>query len=284
MSQTAFEIPGESFSFGEAGLSTESEFPHETYETEAAALEAELVNEFLEITTEAELEEFLGKLARSVVKGASSFIKSPVGKALGGVLKNVAKKALPAVGGALGSMVLPGVGTAIGSKLGSLAGGLLEAEEAEMLTEGEAEYEAAQRYVRFARSAYRSASRAPRDLPPLAVARAASISAARRHAPALLRGDQRMSSWRRRRPPYGRRRRPAWTYYEPAPWYAADPGDDAGPGQWPGDGSDGAYVVDGDDYAGETAPAATAPGTGQGGDAGQGRWVRRGNRIVLLGA
>jgi hypothetical protein len=284
MNQTEFELPGESYSFGEMSLAAESEFAHESYETEAVALEAELVNEFLEITTEAELEEFLGKLARSVVKGASSFIKSPVGKALGGVLKTVAKRALPAVGGALGSMVLPGVGTAIGSKLGSLAGGLLEAEEAEMMTEGEAEYEAAQRYVRFARSAYRSAARAPRDLPPLAAARAASISAARRHAPALLRQNQRMSPWRRRRPPYGRRPRPAWTYYEPVPWHVADPGDDAGPEQWAWNGPTAADVTDGDEYAGETAMPAAAPGGGHGGKGGEGRWVRRGNRIVLLGA
>ena len=39
-------------------------------------------------------------------------IKSPIGRALGGILKGVAKKALPVVGGALGSMVAPGVGTA----------------------------------------------------------------------------------------------------------------------------------------------------------------------------
>jgi hypothetical protein len=184
-------------------------------------------------------------------------------------------------------MVLPGVGTAIGSKLGSLAGGLLEAEELEMMTEGEAEYEAAQRYVRFARSAYRNATRAPRDLPPLAVARAASISAARRHAPGLLRDNQRMSPWRRRRPPSGRRPRPTWTYYEPAPWYAGDPSDSwagpgfaAGPEQWPANG----YGADGDDYAGETAAAATAPAGARGVHGGEGRWVRRGNRIVLLGA
>jgi len=117
----------------------EWELGHESYES----LEAELAGELLEITSEAELDRFLGKLASSVVKGASSFIKSPIGKAIGGVLKNVAKTALPAVGGALGSMVLPGVGTAIGSKLGSLAGGLLEVQEAEQLGEAEAEYEAA---------------------------------------------------------------------------------------------------------------------------------------------
>ena len=151
------------------------------YEGEGETLEAEFASRLLEVTTEAEIDRFLGDLAKSVVKGASSFIKSPVGKALGGVLKNVAKTALPAVGGALGSLVLPGAGTAIGAKLGSLAGGLLEAGEAETMGEAEAEYEAAQRYVRFARSAYGLAARAPRDIPPRSVARAASY---RRHAAA----------------------------------------------------------------------------------------------------
>jgi len=278
MYETAFEIPGESYEFpGESELSTEWE-SGETYEGEAEALEAELVQELLEITTEAELDQFLGKLARSVVRGASRFVKSPIGKALGGVLKNVAKTALPAVGGALGSLVLPGVGTAIGSKLGSLAGGLLEAGEAETMGEVEAEWEAASRYVRFARAAYGNAARAPRNLPPRAVVRAASISAARRYAPSLLRSDQRMAPWRARRRPYRGRPRPPWTSYEPVPWYGG--GDDysgagyaAEPDQW--DDSD--WGEAGEAEAGRIGgPVASRPV--------EGRWVRRGRRIVILGA
>src|SRR3954470_7286543 len=156
-------------------------------EAEAEAEVAELAAELLEVTSEEELEEFLGKLASTVGRGAKSFMKSGVGKAVGGALKSIAKTALPAVGGALGSFLLPGVGTAIGAKLGSVASGLLEVGEAEALGEAEAEYEAAQRYVRFARSAYVNAARAPRNAPSRAVARAATVTAARRHAPGLLR-------------------------------------------------------------------------------------------------
>ena len=148
---------------------------------------ARLAAELLEVTSEQELEDFLGSLASSVIKGAKSFMKSGVGKAVGGALRSIAKTALPAVGGALGSFLLPGVGTAIGARLGSVAGGLLEVGEAEALGEAEAEYEAAQRYVRFARSAYVNAARAPRNAPPRAVARAATVTAARRYAPGLLR-------------------------------------------------------------------------------------------------
>ncbi|MFK4088240.1 hypothetical protein ACI2LF_29275 [Kribbella sp. NPDC020789] len=281
MYETAFEIPGESYEFpGEA----ESEWETgESHESEAEAMEAELVQELMEITTEAELDQFLGKLASSVMKGASAFIKSPIGKALGGVLKKVAKTALPAVGGALGSLVMPGAGTAIGAKLGSMAGGLLEAQEAEAMGEVEAEWEAASRYVRFARGAYANAARAPRNLPARAVVRAAGISSARRYAPSLLTSDQGMSPWRSRRRSGGRSRRP-YQYAEPVPWYGGDySGGDYGdePDQW----------WQGDDYeSGESEETEMPSGrTGSGSAAGSsratsGRWVRRGNRIVLLGA
>ena len=290
--ESAFEFPAESGTFefgpwesGESGTGYEGE-------GEAESLEAEFASRLLEVSTEAEMDRFLGDLAKSVVKGASSFIKSPIGKALGGVLKNVAKTALPAVGGALGSLVLPGAGTAIGAKLGSLAGGLLEAGEAETMGEAEAQYEAAQRYVRFARSAYGLAASAPRNIPPRSVARAASISAARQHAPSLLRNDQRMSPWRqRRRPPYGWPP-PPWGYY-PQPWYAADYSggygdgpDDGGP--WSdSDTEAGPGVGLGGRGQGQGGPGGQRGPGGQGGPGGQrameGRWIRRGHRIVLFG-
>jgi hypothetical protein len=271
MFETAFESPGETFEFP-AEAEMPGEWESESYEGEAEAQEAELVQELLEVTTEAELDRFLGSLASSVVKGASKFIKSPIGKALGGVLKNVAKTALPAVGGALGSLVLPGAGTAIGAKLGSLAGGLLEAEEAEMMSEAEAEWEAASRYVRFARSAYANAARAPQDVPPRAVVRAASISAARRYAPSLLRSDQRMSPWRSRRRPYGGYRT-SWQYAEPVPWNGGDGYAGAGydePDYWQGNGYE--------------AEAGGRPPAGPGQQAMTGRWIRKAGRIVVLGA
>lgn len=251
----------------------EDELGQESFES----LEANLAGELLEISSEEELDRFLGKLASSVVKGASSFIKSPIGKALGGVLKNVAKTALPAVGGALGSMVLPGAGTAIGAKLGSLAGGLLEAGEAETMGEDEAQYEAAQRYVRFARSAIGNAARAPRNLPPRTVVRAASISAARRYAPSLLRSGQRTSQWRQRRRSYGAPR--PWYYPEPVPsWSYADNGNGNGDGDW---GEPEPWSPDPDTSFESEAPmpaGSVAP------RAAEGRWVRRSGRIVVLGA
>lgn len=301
MYESPFGSANETYEFAgadELGYESEAEFGN---------LESELATELLEITSEAELDQFLGKLASSVMKGASTFLKSPVGKALGGVLKNVAKTALPAVGGALGSMVLPGVGTAIGAKLGSMAGGLIKEEEAELMSEAEAEYESAQRYVRFARSAWSNAAQAPRNLPPRAVVRAASLSAARRYAPTLLQGGL-MAPWRQRRGGgYGRR--PAYPVFRSAPWYTDSGYTDSGYGDsgYPDDGGAG-YGDDVADWAGgyrdqgggepdsgasgvfELEYQSEGRGSGQARPpavgsqpASEGRWVRRRGRIVLLG-
>ena len=153
------------------------------YETPLSeAQESELAAELLEITSEQELEQFLGNIFKSV----GGFIRSPVGRALGGVLKNVAKKALPVVGGALGSMVAPGIGTTVGSKLGSMASGMFEVELEAMPGEA-AEFEVARRVVNTAASAAHHAAMArPRPgVSPQTVARAAVAAGARHHAPGV---------------------------------------------------------------------------------------------------
>ena len=151
--------------------------------------EMELATELLEVASEEELEQFIGKLIRGAAKAVGGVIRSPVGKFLGGALKSIAKTALPMAAGALGNLVLPGVGGAIGSKLGSMATNLFEV-ELEGLNEQEAELEVARRYVRFANAAARNAARAPWDAPPRTVTRAALTSAAQRHAPGLVRGGR----------------------------------------------------------------------------------------------
>jgi hypothetical protein len=185
---------------GEFGHET-GEYGHEAESGEVGEMEAEtplnemqeveLATELLEITSEEELEQFLGGL----IKGVGGFMKSGAGRALGGVLKRVAKAALPMVGGALGSFV-PVVGTALGSKLGSMAGNLFEL-ELEGVDREQAEFEVARRYVRFATAAARNASLAPTSLPPQVIANRAVAAAARRYAPGLVRGRG------RRRPGYG---------------------------------------------------------------------------------
>jgi uncharacterized protein (DUF697 family) len=243
--------------------------------------EMELTAELLEVASEAELEEFLGNLFKGVAKGVGGFIRSPVGKALGGVLKGVAKKALPVVGGALGSFVAPGVGTAIGSKLGSLASGLFEM-ELEGMTQEQAEFEVARRYVRLAATSAATAAKAPQNVPPAKVARVAITQAARQHAPGLLRGTGAGAgggSQRRqqRRPgPGGSPRRPG--------------GRPLGAAAYPGGGGS-AYAAAGNggsepSYAGdwpEPEPYGNEPSSAYGGRPQSGRWMRRGRKIVLLG-
>ncbi len=150
--------------------------------------EVALAQELLEITNEEELEQFLGNLIKGAAKAVGGFVRSPVGRALGGVLKNVAKTALPMVGGAIGSFVAPGIGTALGSKLGSMASNLFEV-ELEGMPQSEQELEVARRVVRLTASSARQAAAAPPNAAPPAVARRAVMRSARRYAPGLLRAD-----------------------------------------------------------------------------------------------
>jgi uncharacterized protein (DUF697 family) len=260
---------------------------------EVAALseqeEIELASELLEITSEEELEQFLGNVFKKVSRGVGSFIKSPVGRALGGVLKNVAKKALPVVGGALGSMVAPGIGTAIGSKLGSLAGGLFEVQLEGVLPE-QAEYEVARRYVNLAASAARNAALArPRgSANPLTVARAAVARAARTYAPGLhrqmmrsLRGGRMTARPGVPRPPYRRPGAPSGPPMQPRPRPASpQPGFVPGPAVAMGVSGDSPGAVPmgiPDDVFEPVEPSMD-------GAAVSGRWVRRGSKIIVLGA
>ncbi|MCI5158677.1 MAG: hypothetical protein D3906_09620, partial [Candidatus Electrothrix sp. AUS1_2] len=66
------------------------------------AQETELAMELLEVTSEEELEEFIGNLARRAVRASRSILSSPDMKAVGGILKGAAKKALPYIGRAVG--------------------------------------------------------------------------------------------------------------------------------------------------------------------------------------
>lgn len=242
----------------------------ESFEYEGEHLESyemELAQELLEVTSEAELEQFLGKLVKRVGRGVGSFMKSGIGKAVGGVLRSVAKTALPVVGSALGSFVAPGIGTALGGKLGSMASKLLEAEEREVMGEAEAELEAARRYVRWANGTVRNAMRAPYGVPPRVVARSAAVSSARRFAPTLLRpAHGGLSSARSRRSWGSANWEPASFQQSPYP-----------PEQTCTCGADRGFEPYDEAQEAESFEAQEM-------GAGGGRWYRQGNRIVLVGA
>lgn len=137
-----------------------------------------LASELLAVSNEAELDHFLGKLIRKAGQAVGKFAKSSAGHALGGILKSAAKTALPMVANA----IVPGVGGAV-TNLAMDAFGL----EAEGLSEEDAEWESAKRFVQFADFAAKKVAQAHPNLPPVESAKKAALSAAKKFAPGLLR-------------------------------------------------------------------------------------------------
>ncbi|MDB4873749.1 MAG: hypothetical protein JWM41_195 [Gemmatimonadetes bacterium] len=148
--------------------------------------EMELAAELLGAQNEEELEQFIGNLLKKAGKFAGNIARGPIGQALGPILKKAARVALPAAGAALGNLVLPGVGGALGGKLASAAGSMFGL-EFEGLSPQDREFEAAKRVVRFGGAAAKRLARTPTSVPPRQAIKAATIAAARRHIPGLLR-------------------------------------------------------------------------------------------------
>jgi hypothetical protein len=146
----------------------------------------ELGGRLLEVTNEAELDQFLGDLIRKAGRAVGQVVRSPIGQAVGGWLKGAAKSALPLAGGALGAFVGGPLGAKIGSGLASAAGSALGL-EAEMSAE-DREFEGAKNFVKMAADAVKSAVTVPTGGNPAAVAQAAVRAAAAKYAPGLLAG------------------------------------------------------------------------------------------------
>lgn len=191
----------ENFEYSAEGFETEGfgeAFAAESYAGEGEAFESigqespfseaevmELAAELLTISSEQELNNFLGGLVKRAWQGVRKVAASPLGKMVVGGLRSVARQALPMAGAALGNMVLPGVGGAIGSKLASGAGKLFGL-ELEGLSAEDREFEAAKQFVNLAGTTARNAAQLAQSGPPQAVTRNALIQAARVHAPALV--------------------------------------------------------------------------------------------------
>jgi hypothetical protein len=143
--------------------------------------EMELASELLEITSEEELDQFLGSLFKKASRAVGSFLKNP----LVGQLKGMLKKALPIAGSALGSVV-PGLGTMLGGAGGAALANAFEL-ELEGLSAEDQEFEVARRYVRLAGEVAQQAAQAPQNIPPEQIAKQAMMTAAQQHAPGLLR-------------------------------------------------------------------------------------------------
>jgi hypothetical protein len=171
--------------FGSTEMEYASEWSGEGVLTESD--EVELASELLNVTTEAELDQFLGSLVKKAAGAIGSAIRSPIGQAVGGVLKSAAKKALPLAGGALGGYIGGPLGAKIGSGLASAAGSALGL-EAESMSQEEREFEGAKQFVRFAATTVKNAAASPSAANPSAVAQAAATAAARQLLPGLVKG------------------------------------------------------------------------------------------------
>jgi hypothetical protein len=177
--------------------------------------ELDLAGELLTLSSDAELDQFLGKVFKKAAKGFKT------------VFKPLAKTLLPIAGRVAGSFIGGPVGGALGGKLGSLASNLFEV-DLEGLSLEDQEVEVAKRFVRLASAAAQEAALAPASADPVAASRAAVATAARTHAPGLLRRAGVQGS-----------------------------------------------------AASSTTPCACG---GHGGRRRTGRWIRRGRKIILLGA
>jgi hypothetical protein len=175
----AFEFIGEN----EAGETFE--FQAESSEVFGESEVNEIAAELLAVSSEQELNQFLGDLIKKAGKAVGTFVNSPLGKQLGGMLKNVAGKALPMAGAALGNLVVPGVGGAVGGKLASMAGKAFGL-ELEGLSQEDREWEVAKQFVRLAADATKSAASAPPNVGVSDAARQAVAQAVSKYAPGLM--------------------------------------------------------------------------------------------------
>ena len=139
----------------------ESETPSgETGEVFGETEQMELASELLEVTSEAELDRFLGDLISRAGQAVGKFVKSPEGQAIGGLLKGAAKQVLPGIGSAVGSYFGGATGAKVGGDLASAAGRAFGL-ELEGLSGEDREFEVARRYVTFAGDAVKNLALAP---------------------------------------------------------------------------------------------------------------------------
>jgi len=157
----------------------------ETGEVFGETEQMELATELFEVTSEAELDRFLGGLIERAGRTIGKFVRSPEGQAIGGILKGAAKQALPGIGSAVGGYFGGARGARFGSDVASAAGRAFGL-ELEGLSGEDRDFEVARRYVSFAGEAVKNLALAPSSADPKTAANAAAVAAAKTHAPGLL--------------------------------------------------------------------------------------------------
>jgi len=163
------------------------EFGENEWQPEESAVlgedeEEELASELLEVANEEELDQFIGKLIRRRGHRGRHPMRSPLGRAIGGVLRSVARRALPLAG--------VGADVALGARIGSGVASAADTADADgdkpPPAQDDPEFEGATRFVRIAANTLKDALTAHPHAEPRAVAQAAAQRAARLLAPRLL--------------------------------------------------------------------------------------------------
>jgi hypothetical protein len=164
----------------------QAETPYgETGEVLGETEQMELASGLLEVTSEAELDRFLGDLIGRAGQAIGKFVRSPEGQAIGGILKGAATQVLPGIGSAVGGYFGGATGAKLGRDVASAAGRAFGL-ELEGLSGEDRDFEVARRYVNFAAEAVKNLALAPPGLDSRASANAAVVAAAKTHAPGLL--------------------------------------------------------------------------------------------------
>jgi hypothetical protein len=206
----------------------------------------------MEVSHEAELENFLGKLIRRAWRGIRK-VAGGVLRPLGGVLKMVAKRALPFLAGAAGTFFGGPVGGALGASVGSAISKALELEY-EALEQEDKEYEMARSYVRMAASTARQAAMAPPNVSPEVAVRNALLAIVQRYWPGISLSGLGLAA-------------------NGGTQARMNPAMGSSLGSWQNAGQPG----------GARIGSVQLGGGGTRGQSRSGRWVRRGQVIVLLG-
>jgi hypothetical protein len=138
----------------------------------------ELAAQLLDVTNEAELEGFLGRLVYSVVQRAGGPVPATTGRALVAALRGTAERTLPTLTTALRDPLGPpnGVGSSAAETAARVYGLELEGMSPE-----DRDYEIARQFLRFAQAVAVRAARAPAGSVDAAVA-----GVSRELAPGLL--------------------------------------------------------------------------------------------------
>lgn len=178
----------------EYNLGYEGEGEYEGYENEQESVfdeaeEMELAADLLSVSSEAELDQFLGKAFNKVARKTARFVRKVPFKRVAGKLIKYArpliKKALPIAGRAVGTYF----GGPAGGQIGSMAApriGRMFGLELEGLSPEDQEFEVSRSTVRLLGNAIANAAKSPPSANPDTVAKAAIMKAVKTNAPGLL--------------------------------------------------------------------------------------------------